>query len=137
MPVGVFIDTSALVAWASDRDEHHVDAQAEFNRLLDEHHRFVLTTDVFDETITMLLGRRGHRAAAALGDFLRSGEPFRITNIDTAMREDAWKLFHRYADNPISHTDCTSVIAMRRIGLAEVFAFDSDFDRAGVVRIPR
>ena len=137
MPVGVFIDTSALVAWASDRDEHHAAAQVEFDRFLDEQRRFVMTTDVFDETVTMLLGRRGHRAAVALGERIRRGEPFRVTDVDAGLRDEAWALFRRYADNPISHTDCTSVIAMRRIGITEVFSFDSDFDRAGVIRLPR
>ena len=125
------------MAWASSRDQHHSEAVREFERFLEEGREFELTTDVFDETVTLCLKRHGHRAAVALGQDLRAGAPFHLLEVGEQHRDEAWAIFRRHSDHPLSHTDCTSIAAMRRLGIAEVFSFDSDFDRAGLIRRPR
>jgi hypothetical protein len=137
VPVGVLLDSSAILAWACDREERHEEAVEEYRVLDAEGRRFVITTDVFDEAVTLVVGRCGHRMAVGVGEFLRGGTPIKLIEIDPRLRDEAWRLFRRHSDHPLSFTDCTSIVTMQRLGITEVFSFDSDFDRAGLRRRPR
>ena len=107
-------------------------------RFLEAGHRLLTTNFVIDETITLVLVRKGYQAAVDLGEQLWSEEQARIVWLSRADQRAAWQLFKRYSDKEFSFTDCTSFVVMERLGLTHAFAFDEHFDQTGqFVRVPR
>ncbi len=137
MAHGVFVDTSALVACAVEKDDRHAEAAAELLRLLDAGSRLVTSTDVFDETVTRVRGRAGHRAAVTVGEQLRHSHDIRLVAVTEPHRHAAWGLFVRYADQEFSLTDCSSMVLAKANGIREVFTFDRGFARVGFTILPR
>ena len=137
MSLQVFFDTSAIVALAIRRDQSHAAAVDELERLQERRADLVTSTDVLDEAVTYLRRKAGQAAAIEVGEALRTGEAASLLSVDDDARTRAWAIFRRYRDVPLSLTDCTSIAMMRRFRIGEVFSFDSDFDRVGLVRRPR
>ena len=47
----------------------------------------------------------------------------------------AWKIFRDFADKEWSFTDCTSKVAMEKLGITKAFAFDQHFRQFGTVQV--
>jgi predicted nucleic acid-binding protein len=130
----IFVDSSAWYALVNTRDKNHLAAK----RFLEAGYRLLTTNFVIDETITLVLVRKGYQAAVALGEQLWSEEQARIVWLSRADQRVAWQLFKRYSDKKFSFTDCTSFVVMERLGLTHAFAFDEHFDQIGqFVQVPR
>jgi predicted nucleic acid-binding protein len=130
----IFVDSSAWYALVNARDKNHLAAK----RFLEAGHRLLTTNFVIDETITLVLVRKGYQAAVDLGEQLWSEEQARIVWLSRADQRAAWQLFKRYSDKEFSFTDCTSFVVMERLELTHAFAFDEHFDQTGqFVRVPR
>jgi len=133
----LFVDTSAFYALADKKDTNHRRASAFLTALQSKERALVTSTDVFDETVTLVRYRLGHRAAVTLGDRLVHSRWCRIVEVMDATRSGAWDIFVRYADQTFSFTDCTSFATMRAMHLTEAFTFDGrDFAAAGFVVRP-
>lgn len=128
-----FVDTSFWLAFADAKDSRH-------HRAADWMHSFtgrlVTSTDVLDETITLLLSRCSHAVAVQVGDRIQRPEELDLVEIDPAIREAAWALFRSRSDKTYSMTDCTSFVVMRRLGLADAATFDADFVQEGFRTVP-
>lgn len=48
----------------------------------------------------------------------------------------ALEMIQRHADNRWSFTDCTSFAVMTELEIEMAFAFDRNFEEAGLVRVP-
>jgi len=70
----IFVDSSAWYALVNARDKNHLAAK----RFLEAGHRLLTTNFVIDETITLVLVRKGYQAAVDLGEQLWSEEQARI-----------------------------------------------------------
>ena len=136
MRLQIFFDTSAIVALTMRRDQSHEAAVEELERIQALNADLVTSTDVLDEAVTYLRRTAGHAAAIEVGEALRDGESAALLTVDDDVRSDAWALFRRYRNVPLSLTDCTSIAIMRRFRMTEIFSFDSDFGRVGLVRRP-
>jgi predicted nucleic acid-binding protein len=133
----LFVDTSAFYALADKKDSNHRRARAFLTALQRKGQALVTTTDVFDETVTLVRYRLGHRAAVTLGGKLLESRWCRIVEIMDETRRGAWDVFVRYADQTFSFTDCTSFATMRSMHLPEAFTFDRrDFAGAGFLARP-
>jgi predicted nucleic acid-binding protein len=128
----VLVDTSALLAVAHPRDQHHADAVAIGRRFLSRGGRWIGTTLVLAELHGHLLRSRGPAVArqhlrAVLED--ASYEWFG-TGPDLMLDAIAHWL-DRFGDQRFSLTDAVSFELMRRERVAAAFAFDRDFLTAG------
>jgi predicted nucleic acid-binding protein len=133
----VLVDTSALVALAMPTDAQHpaaVDTLAELKR---KRTPLLATTDIFDETVTLLLLWGGYARAIEMGELLRASRLLELVSVDDQARDEAWRLFQEHKIPNLSFTDCTSAAIMERLELEEVFAFDSDFRGFGFTQLPR
>ena len=130
----VFTDTSAWFALAYEGDSYHQAAQS----FITSSPRLMTTNFVIDETITLTLTRLGYWPARELGEKLWSGQLARVIHVSKADQRAAWELFKKYDDKKFSFTDCTSFVAMDRLGLLHAFAFDEHFEQMGqFIRLPR
>jgi predicted nucleic acid-binding protein len=133
----VFVDTSAFYALADKKDTNHRRARTFLAALQRKGQPLLTSTDVFDETVTLVRYRLGHRAAVKLGDELSDSRWCRIVGITDDAHRGAWDIFVRYSDQTFSFTDCTSFATMRSMHLSDAFTFDRrDFAAAGFVVRP-
>jgi predicted nucleic acid-binding protein len=132
----VLVDTSALVALYLDADAEHKRAAGVLADFREDRRSLVATTDVFDETVTLVRRWGGYREAVRAGDSLRRSKILELVEVSDQDRETAWALFKEYNNVKLSFTDCTSAAVMSRLELEEVFTFDSDFREFGYKSIP-
>jgi len=132
----VFIDTSALVALAHTRDRNHGAARRFLRQMAKKRRPLMTSTDVFDETVTLVRRRIGHMAAVRTGESLRTSTWCRLVEVDDEHRELAWQMFVRYDDHLLSFTDCTSFAIMQSMRLTDAFTFDDDYVTAGFTPLP-
>jgi predicted nucleic acid-binding protein len=132
----MFIDTSALMALYLESDSRHREAASVLAGLRGKKIPFMATSDIFDETVTLLRRWGGYARAIAGGEALRQSRVLELVSVDDRARDEAWGLFKVHKDVKLSFTDCTSAAIMKRFELEDVFTFDSDFREFGFRMIP-
>jgi predicted nucleic acid-binding protein len=126
------VDTSALLALASSRDQHHGKAiaiEADFRR---RGWQWVGTTLVLAELHGHLIRRLDPHSARRVLDAVLTDPAFdwRDTTGDLVRGAiDRWMV--RFADQRFSLTDAVTFELMRRERITHAFAFDQDFVTAG------
>jgi predicted nucleic acid-binding protein len=128
------IDTSALLALASSRDQYHGTALDIAGRFRARGGRWISTTLVLGELHGHLLKRIGAASArrvveALLGDPIFDWHDASVDLVRGAM--DQW--ITRFADQRFSLTDAVTFELMRVAKVRAAFAFDRDFTTAGYV----
>jgi predicted nucleic acid-binding protein len=127
----VFVDTAGFLALWDAGDAHHrraVELQAELGR---RNRRFLSTEYVADETVTLLLVRHSHAAAADFLETIERSEALRLEWIDPARFHSASVWFRKHADKDWSFTDCVSFVVMRELRVRDAFTTDHHFSQAG------
>lgn len=127
----IFIDTGAFFARFAKRDQYHRTA-TEHWKLLDLDGRRCFTSNfVLDEAITLLAWKTTYPFAAARAEQLYRSHVLEIVRPDAVDELDALALFHKYADQRVSFTDCVSFALMDKLSIQQVFTFDQHFQFAG------
>lgn len=128
----LIIDSGALLAMIDRYDSHHVAAA----RFIREHPTasFLVPDPIFAETMTLVKARLGSQPAIALGQRLMQSHRFTLLPCTEIDRQETWSIFSRYSDKDWSYVDCSVLAAARRLGIAEVFAFDHHFDQMAELR---
>lgn len=131
-PPRAAIDTGALLALASPRDQYHGAALRIARTHLSHGGRWIGSTLVLAELHGHLLRWREPRTAHRVLDAVRRDTAYEWIAVDDALIEAAttnWLL--RFADHRLSLTDAVTCELMARAKLMQVFAFDQDFVMAG------
>jgi predicted nucleic acid-binding protein len=126
----VFLDTAGFLALWDSADEHHKRAVRLQGELAGKR-RFVTSDYVVDETITLLLVRHSHEAAA---DFLKATMETEFLGLEWVNSERfnaAADIFIRHDDKGWSFTDCVSFALMHELTLQDCFTTDHHFRQAG------
>ena len=133
----VFVDTGAFYALVDRSDANHRASTTALKALAAQERPLVTTTYVVDETLTLVRFRVGHAAAVTLGRRLLATHWCRVADVSDEIRNAAWYMFCRFADQSFSFTDCTSFAFMQTSGISDAFTFDRrDFAAAGLVALP-
>lgn len=126
------IDTGALLALASPRDQYHDRAIATAQKHLSKGGVWVGSVLVLSELHGHLLRWREPRVAHGVLDAVRRDTAYKWIGVDDALIDAAtsnWLL--RYADRRLSLSDAVTCELMSREQIETVFAFDQDFVMAG------
>jgi predicted nucleic acid-binding protein len=124
----IFVDTSAIYAWADAADPHHDTAVGRLQALLDAGEGLLTHNYVLVESIALLQARLGVAAAAKLaGD----AAAFVIEWVDEDLHASGIRELERSRRRRVSLVDHISFLVMKRRRVMTAFAFDPDFAAAG------
>ena len=129
----VFVDSAAFFALWDARDARHAAAVRVQTTLRRKGRRFVTSEYIVDETVTLLLFRHSHAAAADFLDTIERSEALRLEWIGPERFQAASALFRKHADKDWSFTDCVSFVTMRELRIRDAFTTDHHFEQAGFV----
>lgn len=135
----LFVDTSAFLALANEKDNNHIPAVRFLENIKNGKAgiRKIITSDyIIDETLTRIRYSVGHRQAVEWGKDILASNVVEKLNVDGEIFGLAWELFETYDDKRLSFTDCTSFAIMKKRGIEKVFSFDGDFERLGFNLLP-
>ena len=127
----IYIDTGALIARYSARDQYHQVALSAWQRLASLPWQCYTSNFVLNESFSLLARRTSYAFTAKRARWLMvSGE---LTILRPAQEDElkALDLFSKFADQRVSYTDCISFALMRRHRLSRAFTFDRHFSDAG------
>lgn len=128
----VFVDTGAWFAWHCQSDLNH-NAAANWVTATDE--RLVTTDWVIGELLTLCRARRQRNLASYFADEMMRGELTEVVQLTHDDFESALEVYTSFADKDWSFVDCTSYVAIQRLGVQRAFAFDHHFRQFGTVEV--
>lgn len=126
------VDTSALLALMSPRDQWHLPAVAVARAHLARGGRWVGSVLVLAELHGHLLRRREPFVAHSLVERIRMDRAYEWLEVDSELlgvAQSRW--LTRFPSKSVSLADAVTFEIMRRERIGEVFAFDDDFVLAG------
>jgi len=128
--VRVLVDTSAYYALADRADIKHEAAKRAVRQLLDEGWELWTTSYVVLEAAALVQSRLGMRHLRLLREALT--ESTAVVWVDSALHEAAWDELERLGRRGVSLVDCSLAVAAQRHGIADILAFDPDFELWGL-----
>jgi predicted nucleic acid-binding protein len=127
----VFVDTPFLYALEDLSDQNHGYAKKIWKKALKNPPRLVLTSYIFDETVTLLQATLNHAKAFEVGNRLLESALVDFIHVTPELFLSAWAYFTKHRDKGYSFTDCTSFVVMGDRDLKVAFSFDKHFRQAG------
>ena len=124
----IFLDTSAIYAWADRRDLNHSAATARLHAIVDKGEQILTHNYVVLEAFTLLQARLGLASAAK---FAADCAAFEVDWIDKGIHDAAIGEAQKSGKRRVSLVDHISFLVMKRRNLTTAFAFDPHFRTAG------
>jgi predicted nucleic acid-binding protein len=124
----IFLDTSAIYAWADTADPNHHTSVRRLQAILESGETLLTHNYVLVESIALLQARLGLAAALKLA---RDSVAFVIEWVDDDLHASAIRALERSRRRHLSLVDHVSFLVMRRRDVTTAFAFDPDFTSAG------
>lgn len=120
----IYLDASAVLALGDPaRDEHR--AATLCLRRMDPPPALVTTDYALAQALTAVDARRGRQAAAALQRGVSGSRALRVAHIDPDLFRAAWGLFGSRECAGLNFSDCTSLAAVRALGLRYALTFSA------------
>jgi predicted nucleic acid-binding protein len=124
----IFLDTSAIYAWADTADPHHGTAVRRLEAIMHRGEDLLTHNYVLVEALALLQARLGIAAAIKLA---KDSEAFAIEWVNDDLHASGIRELQRSKKRHISLVDHISFVVMRQRHVAIAFAFDPDFVSAG------
>lgn len=124
----IFLDTSAIYAWADAADPNHAIAVRYLQAILDEREELLTHNYVLVESVALLQARLGLAAAIKL---TQDASAFVVEWVDDELHTAGVRELERSKKRQVSLVDHISFLVMKRRTTATAFAFDPDFIAAG------
>ncbi len=128
----LFLDTSFIIALEDADDQNHRPAVAYWKSFKRNPRKIIITSYIFDETVTFLKRRINHEKAAEVGNLMLSSPTVELIHISEGHFDKGWRLFLKYHDKGFSFTDCISFLIMEENGIKKALTFDEHFRQMGI-----
>jgi predicted nucleic acid-binding protein len=133
----ILIDTSYLLALELSNDQNHLHAKQHWQTNKFNLEKIIITSYIFDETVTYLKSRFLHEKAVQIGERLLNSQLIELIHINETLFYEGWHYLQQYQDKDFSLTDCISFVVMKKYEIPVVYSFDRHFEQAGFYREPR
>ena len=132
--MGIFLDTSFLVALANADDKNHRSAQSVKARIVNKELGQPYISDyIFDELVTFLKAKHVRpEKIEEFGGSLLKDESIKLLKVESVVFLQSWELFKKSAG--LSFTDCTSIALAGQFGIKNIASYDSDFDKPPLLK---
>ena len=124
----IFLDTSAIYAWADAADPNHHTSVRRLQAILERGEELFTHNYVLVESVALLQARLGLAAAIKLA---KDSTAFVIEWVEDDLHASGLRELERSKKRHLSLVDHISFLVMRRRDVATAFAFDPDFTSAG------
>jgi predicted nucleic acid-binding protein len=124
----IFLDTSAIYAWADTADPNHHASVRRLQAILDRGETLLTHNYVLVESIALLQTRLGLAAAIKLAT---DATAFVIEWVDDDLHASGLRELRRSKKRRVSLVDHISFLVMRRHDVTTALAFDPDFTSTG------
>jgi predicted nucleic acid-binding protein len=124
----IFLDTSAIYAWADTADANHRTAVRRLQAILDRRAPLLTHNYVLVESMALLQARLGLVAATKLA---KDAAAFVVEWVDEDLHAAGVRELEHSGKRQVSLVDHISFLVMRRRQLTTALAFDPDFISAG------
>jgi predicted nucleic acid-binding protein len=124
----IFLDTSAIYAWADAADRNHRTAVRRLGAILESGEELLTHNYVLVESMALLQARLGLTAATKLA---HDSMGFVIEWVDDELHASGVSAIEQSKKRRVSLVDHVSFLVMRRRRVVTAFAFDPDFISAG------
>lgn len=131
----VILDTSALIAFFVQSEQHHKAVKNYFLKNSDI--QWIILSTVFDETVTWIRAKISTQQSIQVGQLLR--EEHCYIPLSEAEDLETWRAFCYYDDKAWSYTDCSILVMAQRLNIQSVIAFDEHIRQMaglGIVCLP-
>jgi len=130
----LLIDADAFVA-LNDKEDSNYQKAIKISEFITISKATLFTSDpAFGEAITVISENVGlKRAVEFAEEVLRS--KIEIIEVDSKLRRDALEIFKKQRSKNTRFTDCVNIAILENEGLKEIFSFDSDYKKNGILRI--
>ena len=124
----IFLDTSAVYAWADRHDPNHHTAVRLLQAILDRDESLVTHNYVVLESLALLQARLGVSAAVK---FAKDAAAFVVEWVDEDLHASGLRAVEKSGKRLVSLVDHISFLVMKRRRVTTAFAFDPDFKTEG------
>jgi predicted nucleic acid-binding protein len=124
----IFLDTSAIYAWADAGDPNHDASVRRLQAVLERGEELLTHNYVLVESLALLQSRLGVDAAVKLA---KDSTLFVIEWVDDDLHTSGIRQLEAWKKGQVSLVDHISFLIMKRRHLTTAFAFDPDFTSAG------
>jgi predicted nucleic acid-binding protein len=124
----IFVDTSAIYAWADRADPNHGVAVRRLEAVLERGEDLLTHNYVLVEATALLQARLGLLAALKLG---ADTPAFVVEWVDDELHRAGIRAMEQSKKRRLSLVDQVSFLVMRQRRVTTAFAFDQDFSAAG------
>ena len=136
-PAAVFVDTSGWIAFFSQDDRNHIEAERLVTHAIEKRKRLLTSNLVLAEVQHLLLHRAGIRAALAALDRITSSPAVAVQYASESHHLRAREWLVKLEDQVITLTDAVSFALMDALQCRVALSFDRDFWVAGFARFAR
>jgi uncharacterized protein len=124
----IFLDTSAIYAWADAGDPNHRTSVRRLEAILEAREALLTHNYVLLESLALVQARLGLSAAVKLA---KDSHAFVIEWVDEELHGVGLRELERSKQRHVSLVDHISFLVMERRNVGTAFAFDPDFTAAG------
>jgi len=130
----LLIDADAFVALNDKKDSNYQKA-TKISEFITISKAALFTSDpAFGEAITVISENVGLKKAVEFAEEILKSK-IEIIEVDPRLRRDALEIFKKQRSKNTRFTDCVNMAILEREGLKEIFSFDSDYKKNGILRI--
>lgn len=123
----ILLDSSFLVAYVLDKDNHHSRSLSMMEKVKDGAFGTAYITDyIFDEVVTVIMAKSNSiNKAIEAGTYLK--ESLIILKLEEEALDNAWNIFKLQSKGILSFTDCTNLSEMKSKDIQNLATFDGGF----------
>lgn len=130
----LLIDADAFVALNDKKDSNYQKA-IKISEFITISKTALFTSDpAFGEAITVISENVGLKKAVEFAEEVLKSK-IEIVEVDSKLRRDALEIFKKQRSKNTRFTDCVNMAVLNNKGLKEIFSFDSDYKKNGILRI--
>jgi len=130
----IFVDSGGWISVIDPRDGQHA-AGTTYYRNAVAHEQLFTSNYVMQETVTFLTYRNLGHHVRRFHDMTVAAESRGLLSmlwVDRPVHNAAWSVYHKYQDQGVSFTDCSTIALCQAERIDVIFGFDGDFRVAGL-----